>query len=120
MTGNIIPLPLVIDHAPTEADITAVKAAIDKVGLDVGVRPVTAVAGGADRVIAIGTTPSFITEYAFIPSTQSAGLPNAIKWALSDAVDPRAITMAEMLSEVLGCEVTELEPETVEQKVRFQ
>lgn len=120
MTNNIVPLPLVIDHAPTQADISAVKSAIDKVGLEVGVRPVTAVAGGADRVIAIGTTPDFITDYAYLPSTESKGLPNAIKWALSTDVDPRAITMADMLSEVLGCDVVELEPEQVEQKVRFK
>lgn len=120
MSSNIIPLPLVIDHTPTQADISAVKNAIDKVGLDVGVRPVTAVAGGADRVIAIGTIPDFITDYAFIPSTESKGLPNAIRWALSDMEDERAISMADMLSEVLGCEVVELEPEKVEQKVRFQ
>lgn len=119
-TGNIIPLPLLIDHTPTGDDISAVKAAIDKVGLDVGVRPVTAVAGGADRVICINTTPDFITDYAFLPSVESKGLPNAIKWALSDEKDERAITMADMLSEILGCEVVELEPEQIEQKVRFK
>lgn len=120
MSGTILPLPLLIDHKPTGADISAVNKAIEVAGLPVEVRPATAVPGGADRVICINTTPDFITDYAFLPSVDSKGLPNAIKWALSDAVDDRAITMADMLSEIMGCEVVELEPEVVEQKVRFQ
>lgn len=120
MSRDVRPLPLLWNREPGDGDLQAVKAAFVSLGLSVLVQPVRAVPGGAGRVICIDCEPDWIVDFARIDSVNSKGLPNAIRWSLSDADDPRAFSMADMLTHYLGCEVKELESERIEQKVRFQ
>lgn len=119
-SSDVRPLPLLWGQAPSEADWAAVKAAYVSLGLPGLVSPVRAVPGGAGRVICVDCEPIWIVDYARIPSAESPGLKNAMIWALSDVHDERAVSMADMLSTVLGAKVTELEPEGSQQRVRFQ
>lgn len=118
--SDVRPLPILWGQEATSEAWAAVKAAFVSLGLPFLVSPVPAVPGGQGRVICIDCEPTWIVDYARVPSPDSPGLKNAMIWALSDVVDNRAVSMADMLSFYLGAKVTELEPETSQQKVRFE
>lgn len=104
---------------PSDSDWEALRAAKRSSGVQALVQFVKAVPGGTGRVVAIGAKPSYVTEY-WQTEIDSPELPEAIAWSLGTHDDPRAVTAADALSDMLGCWVTELEPEQGQQKVRFQ
>lgn len=74
-----------------------------------------------DRVLAIGGTPPFVCDFALIhPHSEEAGIIAALTWVLSDAVDPRATTMADMFSRIVKGPVREIPLEELEAEDRFR
>lgn len=117
--SDVRPLPIAFGRPPSESDWEALRAAKRASGVDVLVQFVKAVPGGTGRVVAIDTKPPYVTDYWRV-SIDSPELPEAIAWSLGREANPRAVTASDMLSDMLGCWVTELEPEQGQQTVRFQ
>jgi hypothetical protein len=100
-------LPLPIHPAPTEAQSQAIRDAKAALALPFQVQIVPAVPGGYARVLALGTAPPWLCDYALV--TNPANLQAALAWVLSDDVDPRASLVIDQLRSVFGSEVTEIE-----------
>jgi hypothetical protein len=109
--GDLRPLPIYMDGAPSDADVQRLRVAKESLNLPFKVVPRPAAPGGAERVLAIGIHPDWAQDYAFVPSTDSPGLREAVEWALTDKVDSRATSAAKWLSSVLGAEVKEVDNE---------
>ncbi len=105
--AEIVPIPI-YPSTPTGADLTAFKAAKDQLDLPYLIQPVRAVPGSPGRVVAIRKRPAFLCDYAFIPKVKVDSIREALKWALSDEYDPRAVTVVHMLKEIFGEGVKEI------------
>lgn len=99
-------LPLPIHPAPTEAQAASIRAAKAALALPFTVQIVAAVPGAGLRVLALGTAPPWLCDYALV--TDPANLEAALKWVLSDEVDPRASLVIDQLRSVFGTNVTEV------------
>jgi len=93
---------------PTGADLEAFRSAKGKLSLDYLIQPVRAVSGSPFRIIAIKEHPDFICDYAFVPEPSVESITSAMRWALSDDDDPRAITVLKGLKKIFGEGVKEL------------
>lgn len=109
MTDDLRPLPIYMRGEPTNEDIARIRRAKEALNLPFKVVPRPAAPGGAERILCIGSSPTWAQDYAKVPDTNSPGLKDAIAYVLGDHDDPRATTTAQWLSEVLGAEVKELE-----------
>lgn len=118
--ADVRPLALLFGTEPTAADWERLWAIKTELNPPFVVQRAKASPGGQSRVLAIGARPDFVCDYAYIPDVNSPGLKNAMMWALSFIKDERAVTAADMLGEMLGCEVKELPMEKHEQIVRFK
>lgn len=108
MTDDIRPLAIWSETVLTDEDLQRIREAKQSLGLPFLVQFGKAVPGVPSwRVLAIGSKPNFITEYAEVPNTQSAGLAEAVAWVLGEHEDRRAISLVESLSAVFG-EVKEI------------
>lgn len=116
MRSDIRPLPIWSARELTDADYTRIRRAKQQLGLPFLVQFGKAVAGGWERVLAIGGEPPFLCEYAQIPNTYSSGLGSALEWVLTDKEDSRAMLMADVLSKWMGAEVREITDATDEQQ----
>jgi hypothetical protein len=112
----IFPYPL----PPHIADIT--KRAFMSLELPFAVQPVGAVVGEPGRVLALGALPPFVCDCAPVSDpTSFDSVRNAIRWVLTAPPgDENGYLTLDYLRSIFGPETRELEPEVVEQKVRFQ
>lgn len=101
-----------------KADLTPVKAAKAALGITETVKPmgVTSLgqlAGRAPRVLAIGSRPPFLCDYALTSDkTSAAGWERALSWVLGlTEHDPKATTVTDILVSIMGPGVRELSPE---------
>lgn len=101
---TLIPLP--VHPPPTEAQVQAIRAAKAALELPFMVQIVPAVPGSA-RVLALDEAPPWLGDHALV--TRSENLPDALRWVLSEDVDPRASLVIDQLRSVFGNEVTEIE-----------
>lgn len=112
----IVPWPIYAGNLDSN-DWDRIKRAKAASGVDFQVRPVVAVPGSPGRVLAIGSAPPFLCEFAGVDSTESPGFQAAVNWTLDQSIqDPRATTLAQQLSAIFGGTVRELEPEYLERK----
>lgn len=118
MTDDIRPLAIWSETVLTDEDLQRIREAKQSLGLPFLVQFGKAVPGVPSwRVLAIGSKPNFITEYAEVPNTQSAGLAEAIAWVLGEHEDSRAVNLVESMSAIFG-EVREVvEDADVEQQL---
>lgn len=80
-----------VDMAP----IREAKAALD---LDFKVKPAPARIDIDERILAIGTRPPFLCDYALWSGKSGpAGLSVALSWVLGDHDDPRATTIVDTI-----------------------
>tara|TARA_B110000483_G_C18146941_1_gene523864 strand:- start:915 stop:1241 length:327 start_codon:yes stop_codon:yes gene_type:complete len=93
---------------PTGDDLEAFRSAKGELSLDYLIQPVRAFSGSPFRIIAIKEHPDWICDYAFVPEVSVASIKAAMKWALSDDDDPRAITVLKSLKKVFGEGVKEI------------
>lgn len=106
--NDIRPLAIWSARELTNADYGRIRVAKQALGLPFLVQFGKAVAGGSERVLAIGGEPDFLCDYAQIPNTYSAGLKPALEWVLSNKEDSRAMSMADVLTKWMGAEVREV------------
>jgi hypothetical protein len=99
-------LPLPCHPAPTATQTQAIRAAKVALALPFTVQIVAAVPGAGLRVLALGTAPPWLCDYALV--TDPANLKEALKWVLSDDVDPRASLVIDQLRSVFGLSVNEV------------
>ena len=107
------------------ADLAPVKAAKAALDVDFQVEP-RAVREPtdlmwADRVLAIGTRPPFLCDYALVTETTSPeGFERALRWVLHLVEDdPKATTILDTLTAHFGPGVHEVTPEEQEARQRF-
>ena len=70
--------------------------------------PENAVPGSPGRVLAIGSKPDFICDYAYVANPTVESLTAALAWCLGLKEDSRGVTMGKMLSEYFGEGVKEI------------
>lgn len=96
------------DYAAVDMD--RIKRA--KAGLELAyvVYPRHATTGGEyDRVLAVGSRPPYVCDYALISErSDHAGVTAALRWVLGEVEDDRATTMADVLSAIFGGSVREI------------
>jgi len=105
--AEIKPLPI-YPSTPTGADLAMFKEAKESLSLPFLIKPVRAVPGSPGRIIALRERPNFICDHAFIPEPNPKSILEALKWATGENHDPRAVSVAQMLSEIFKSEVTEI------------
>jgi hypothetical protein len=93
---------------PAGADLELFRLAKAELSLDYLIQPVRAVQGSPFRIIALRKAPDFICDYALVKQPNVASIREAMKWALGDSEDTRAITVVNMLEGIFGKPVTEL------------
>lgn len=104
---KIHPLPI-YPSAPTGDDLRLLREAKERLDVDILIRPSKALPRSPGRVIALRERPDWICDYAFIPEPNVESLTNALKWALSDEYDSRAVSIVSQLREIFGNGVQEI------------
>jgi hypothetical protein len=104
---------------PEVEEIT--KRAFVSLNLPHSVRVVGAVPGGPYRVLGLGALPPFVCDAApVLDPTNFESVQKAMRWVLcAPEGDQSGYLVLDYLVSVFGPGVVELEPEDVEQKVRF-
>lgn len=87
---GIRPLPIWPWEA-VYADLGRVKDAFLSLQLPIQVRPVEALPGSPETILAIGGVPDFVCRYAPVSSIDSPGLAYAIKCCVLDIDDDRIV-----------------------------
>lgn len=112
---------LLIWHREGEADLTPIKAAKAALAVDFTVRPVAIrshedVATFDDRVLAVGTRPPFLCDYALTSErTSPEGWQRALRWVLHlEEFDPKATTILDTLTSAFGAGVREIPQEEID------
>ena len=72
------------------------------------IQPVRAVPGSPGRVLAIGTPPPFLCDYALVETSTSPGLQKALEWTLGLREDERGMTVLKKLQQIFGAETMEI------------
>ena len=73
------------------------------------ISPERAVPGSPGRVLAIGSKPNFLCDYAYVAEPTVESLTQALAWCLELKEDARGVTIGRMLSEIMGGEVREVD-----------
>jgi hypothetical protein len=105
----------------TEPQLAALKEAKASLNLDCKIQPVRAAIAVPLPVLAFEELPPFLCTVALIKPGWTVENVKAALWTvLEDPTSPRLFDDLAYLQAILGPDVRELEPEEVEQKVRFQ
>lgn len=117
-------LPILWGQEPTDADWRALAAARVSLGLETLVRPARALPGSPGRILAIGATPNWVCDYAYIEDTSNArALKTRLEYCLglsdTHSADQDEQT-TEQLSLWMGVPVKFIGTEIKESTVRFE
>lgn len=104
---DVIPLP-VWPQKPEGQTLEMLKQAKQQLQTSLLISPERAAPGSPGRVLAIGSKPNFICEYAYVANPTVESLTQALAWCLQLKEDVRGVTIARMLSEIMGGEVKEI------------
>jgi len=117
MTDDLRPLYLYSPEGKMpERFLQAIRDTKTRLGLPYEVKPVQAVYGQPGRVLCHKEHVPFLAESVIAESP--ADMTQKLLWALGETEYPHS-GVIEKLSDWLGAEVTELEPEEIVSKVRF-
>jgi hypothetical protein len=118
--SNARPLCLYPHDIPDD-QMQLIRQAKANLDLPYKVIPSPAVPGGHERVLAMGELPPFLCDAALVKDpTNAQSVENALRWLLTAPEgDNRGFGYGDYLEAIFGAPVTELEPETVEQTVKF-
>lgn len=105
--SDVIPLP-VYPRKPTGENLELIKIAKQSLSVNFKIQVCDAVPGSPGRVLAIGSKPNFLCEYAYVANPTVESLTQALAWCLHLKEDVRGVTIARMLSEIMGGEVKEI------------
>lgn len=109
---NVTPLP-VFPTVPAGDTLTALKTAKSQLNTRVLIQPVKAVPGSPGRILAIGSKPNFLCDYAYVAEPTVESLTQALAWCLGLKDDARGVTIGRMLSEIMGGPVEEITDTTL-------
>lgn len=98
---------------PTGGALAALKQAKQQIPDAPLIQPVRAVPGSPGRVLAIGTPPPFLCDYALVETSTSPGLQKALEWTLELCEDERGMTVLKKLQQIFGAETREITDEDV-------
>ena len=104
---DVTPLP-VWPQKPQEPILAMLKQAKAQLQTSILISPERAVPGSPGRVLAIGSKPNFLCDYAYVANPTVESLTQALAWCLHLKEDVRGVTIARMLSEIMGGEVKEI------------
>lgn len=100
-------LPILWSNPPTDADWAALSAARSTAGHTEQIRPARAVHGSPGRILALGTHPDWVCEYAMVEDlTDSVSLALALGWCLGLNEYDNTPAEEEQLSRMMGCTIT--------------
>ena len=105
---DVIPLP-VWPQKPQEPILGMLKQAKAQLQTSLLISLERAVPGSPGRVLAIGSKPNFLCEYAYVANPTVESLTQALAWCLGLKEDVRGVTIARILSEFMGGEVKEVD-----------
>lgn len=105
---SIQPLPIYPD-IPSGDELRMLKHAKQALGIQELVKPVRAVPGSPGRIIAIGETPEWITDYAHVGEPSFESFKEALMFVLRDAKSETAKTVLEQLQDIFGEGVREVQ-----------
>jgi hypothetical protein len=99
---ELVRLPLWYAPGFQEIDMAPIREAKAQLNLPFKVKPVPMRNDIDERVLAIGSKPKFLCDYALWSGrTGAAGLTAALAWVLSDEDDPRATTIEDTLRSIM-------------------
>lgn len=104
---DVTPLP-VWPQKPQEPILSLLKQAKAQLQTSLLISPERAVPGSPGRVLAIGSKPNFLCDYAYVAEPTVESLTAALEWCLGLKEDARGVTIGRMLSEIMGGEVREV------------
>lgn len=116
MTDALRPLPILMEGGalPMGFALEALKRAKAATGYEGMVLPVKALPGSPEPILAVGVTPSWLTDYAYLPDLNSVDrITAALTAILMVPNDPRLNDRTDCLSNWFGVEVTYLGEESV-------
>lgn len=117
------PLPIwCADGQLDAADLARLREAKESLWLDYTVKPCEATEGSIEeRVLAWGTTPTFLCEYALVdPAGPDSEIEAALAWVLDEAPACRtAVTIDHFLSALLSASVREVPADELEAEQRL-
>lgn len=100
------------DTRPTDTEMAKLKAAKTQTGVDFKVLPRRAFPGCGGRVLAVGATPHWLADYAYVDDYDDPKLMKALKWVLlGDEVlgeIPGPVRILDQLKDVFGPNVREI------------
>lgn len=105
----------------TDLQLAALKQAKSVLNLDYKIQPVRAAIGVPLTILAFEDLPPFLCTVALVKKGWTVeNVKAALYTVLEDPDSPRLFDELSYLQALLGPDVQELEPEDVEQKVRFR
>lgn len=105
---DVIPLP-VWPQKPEGQTLEMLKQAKQQLQTSLLISPERAAPGSPGRVLAIGSKPNFLCDYAYVAEPTVESLTAALSWCLGLKEDARGVTIGRMLSEIMGGEVREVD-----------
>jgi hypothetical protein len=105
--------PLAIHPWPASRDdLERLRAAKVQMDVDWLIQPSRPTSGGTGRILGWGQVPPWVRDYLVIDPTDPEDIKQGILWATDNWVgDDRAVTVTDILSNIFGGEVVELEEE---------
>lgn len=95
---------------PSKDDLSALRAAKEQMDVDWLIQPHRATDARLGRILAWGQVPPYVRDYLLIDPTDISDIQQGIMWATDNWVgDDRAVTVTDILSNIFGGEVVELE-----------
>lgn len=101
------PLPI-YPSVPSGDTLAALKSAKQQIPDAPLVQPVKAVPGSPGRILAIGSPPPWLCDYALVGEPTPERLKPALEWALGLKEDDRAMTILKKLQHIFGPETREI------------
>lgn len=110
-------IPILWERDPRTEDWRGLSNAREALGYGEKLMPANAVPGSPQPVLAIGTKPTWLTDYAYADSTAEAE--EALGYCLDEEEHDTSELFASLLSDWMGTTVKYLRDEEQESGVRF-
>lgn len=103
-------------YSNNQIDIDLIKTAKEKIDCNFKVQLCKAVPGSPGRVLAIGSKPPFLCDYALVQQPTVERLQAALEWILELREDTRGMTILKKMKQIFGEETIEVTDGIASQK----
>lgn len=117
--GPVVPLCL-YPWKTLCADLSPLKIAFESLHLPMRVKPSRALPASPGTILAVGSKPDFLCRYIYVASVDSPGLAEAIRIVLLNLDNEWIYDELDMLNDIMGGGVVELESESLHKGVVFR